>query len=454
MPSRSALAATSTLDPEAAAELRTAAVKVLRANDRGTMTVAAPELYPHQWSWDTGFVVVGLSHLSVPRAIVELESLLAGQWRTGMIPHIVFSSGEAPYFPGPDWWRTHELAEAAPHRPLTSGICQPPVHAIGLAHILDRAEGDERDLAAEFASRAWPALYAWHRWLITARRDDTTGLIAIVHSWESGLDNSPRWDEPYQAVPLGPLPPYHREDVGVVSDRTQRPSDREYDRYLWLVEELKHAGYHDALIAEKGSFRVGDVLFSAILSVACDVLADLADGLRPPVARHPVEQLRRWAAELREAVAATVDPATGLARDYDVRDARWLASDTLAGFAPLLCGGLPSTSEQWMYAILDGPDWCGHPSLVVPALPSTSLRSDALDRRRYWRGPLWPVMIWLYSWALARRGVTDRAAALREVGLALVSDGRFAEYYEPVTGEALGSADQSWTAAVTLDWLS
>src|SRR6266508_2558367 len=266
------------LDPQAAAELRTAAAKVLRANDRGTMTVAAPELYPHQWSWDAGFVVVGLSHLSVPRACVELESLLAGQWRTGMIPHIVFSSEAAPYFPGPDWWRTHELADAAPRSPLTSGICQPPVHAIGLWHILRHARangGDDVEIADEFARRAWPALYAWHRWLVNARRDETSGLVAIVHSWESGLDNSPRWDAPYQAVPLGPLPPYHRQDVGVVDDRTQRPSDREYDRYLWLVEELKHAGYDDAAIGEKGSFRVGDVLFTAILSVACDVLAAL-----------------------------------------------------------------------------------------------------------------------------------------------------------------------------------
>ena len=32
--------------------------------------------------------------------------------------------------------------------------------------------------------------------------------------------------------------------------------------------------------------------------------------------------------------------------------------------------------------------------------------------------------------------------------------GEFAEYVEPFTGETLGSAQQSWTAAVTLDWLA
>src|SRR6266511_2572358 len=66
-------------------ELGEAAAGVLRTNDRGTMTVAAPRLYPHQWSWDAAFVAIGLAHLSVPRACVELDSLLAAQWRTGMI---------------------------------------------------------------------------------------------------------------------------------------------------------------------------------------------------------------------------------------------------------------------------------------------------------------------------------------------------------------------------------
>ncbi|MGH2604062.1 MAG: MGH1-like glycoside hydrolase domain-containing protein, partial [Dehalococcoidia bacterium] len=107
-----------------------------------------------------------------------------------------------------------------------------------------------------------------------------------------------------------------------------------------------------------------------------------------------------------------------------------------------------------MLEVFDGPDWCGHPDLAAPAPPSTSLRSPLLDPRRYWRGPLWPVMIWWYGWALARRGHAGHAARLRDAGLRLVSDGQFAEYYEPVSGEALGSADQSWTAAVTLDWLT
>src|SRR5699024_10793519 len=84
--------------------LAEAAAAVLRANDRGDMTIAAPDLYPHQWSWDAAFVTVGLSHISVSRAVTELRTLLAGQWSTGMIPHIVFSPDSDDYFPDADRW--------------------------------------------------------------------------------------------------------------------------------------------------------------------------------------------------------------------------------------------------------------------------------------------------------------------------------------------------------------
>ena len=85
---------------------------VLRANDRGAFTVASPTLYPHMWSWDAGFVALGIATVSVPRALNELRSLLSGQWATGMIPHILFHE-PSDYFPGPERWRT-QVAAARP----------------------------------------------------------------------------------------------------------------------------------------------------------------------------------------------------------------------------------------------------------------------------------------------------------------------------------------------------
>ncbi|WP_375373455.1 glycoside hydrolase 100 family protein [Micromonospora sp. ATA51] len=85
--------------------------------------------------------------------------------------------------------------------------------------------------------------------------------------------------------------------------------------------------------------------------------------------------------------------------------------------------------------------------------PSTSPRFPGFAPKTYWRGPQWPVINWLLYWALERQGQVDLAARIREESLRQLSDLAFGEYYEPSTGEALGSSYQSWTAAVALDWL-
>jgi GH15 family glucan-1,4-alpha-glucosidase len=60
-------------------------------------------------------------------------------------------------------------------------------------------------------------------------------------------------------------------------------------------------------------------------------------------------------------------------------------------------------------------------------------------------------MNWFMAWMLGRRGATDVASSLRRAALAQLSEGSLAEYYEPMTGEPLGSVDQSWSAAAVLD---
>lgn len=435
-------------------ELTASAGWVLGRNDNGQMVIAAPLLYPHMWSWDTGFIAVGLAHLSVERAGRELETLFGAQWLDGMVPHIVFTDA-GDYFPGPRRWGAHELSANAPREPKTSGICQPPVHAIALHAVLETARkggASDRRHAQELLGRLWPKLYRWHEWLATHRDPKGTGLLSIVHSWESGMDNSERWDVPYQAVrPSADLPSFTRLDRELVADGAQRPSDLEYRRYLSLVEEMRAVGYDADSVVRTSTFLVNDVFMTAVFAVACEVLAELGEQCHAPA--EQVARLRTWAWRSSDAMKDTIDPHFGLARDRDLRTGSWLATRTFAGFAPLLCGGLAAGTERAMLDLYDGPQWTGHPGLFARVPPSTSPRDPGFRTREYWRGPQWPVISWLFWWAFRRRGWEDRAADLRAESLRLVADGAFSEYYHPFTGEALGSRHQSWTAAVTLDWL-
>ncbi len=54
------------------AELAARAAAVLAQNDMGGWTRAAPTLYPHQWSWDSAFIAIGLAHLDTGRAGAEI----------------------------------------------------------------------------------------------------------------------------------------------------------------------------------------------------------------------------------------------------------------------------------------------------------------------------------------------------------------------------------------------
>lgn len=428
------------------------AITVLRSNDRGTWTRPSPQLYPHQWSWDAAFVAVGWAHFAPERAVTELRSLFRGQWANGMVPQIVFDSSVAlgAYEPRQRTWGTSGLC---PPQVATSGICQPPMHAIALARVREIAERRD-DGALALVDRAvadlYPRLAAWHRWLHTARDPEGTGLVTVFHPWESGLDNSPRWDEGLAAVAVDEHTAGPRPDLAHVADAAERPTDDDYRRYHTLVRELVEVGYDAALAHRRHPFRMADVLFTAILAAADDALGDLAE-----LAGHPAaaEGHRAAAALGRRGLDACWDPARCACRDRDLVADRWVGADTIAGFAPLVAG-CDADRAAALIRRLTGPSFAGAELLCWPVPPTTAVDDPAFDPRSYWRGPTWPVITWLLWWALDRDGHRRPADALRRAAVAQLRATGCSEYADPVAGVPLGSHAQSWTAAVALDWLA
>ena len=171
------------------------AIEILRANDRDGYTVpTATGLYPAQWNWDSCLVALGLAQFDEPRAVVEIETLLGGQWPDGMVPHILFHGDDSTYFPNTSVW------QAGPTR-RSSGITQPLVAATVVRRLFERTS----DLAIRSRLTALlPKLLAWHRWCYSARDPYGTGMVSIIHPWESGMDNSPLWDDALNTVEPGP----------------------------------------------------------------------------------------------------------------------------------------------------------------------------------------------------------------------------------------------------------
>ena len=212
------------------------ACSILRLNDRGGYTVPTERLYPYQWNWDSAICALGWHHFDEARAWNEIRMLLKGQWINGMIPHIIFHQDSPDYFPNADVWKVPKscFQEGVEH-PRTSGISQPPVLATCVRKLLETGRGsaiDSREL-----KQISLKIMNWHRWFWSARDPENTGMVYILHPWESGMDNSPAWDRSLARVPSTQDSFYKRQDTKLI-DSSQRPSQKEYDRYLYLVEIL------------------------------------------------------------------------------------------------------------------------------------------------------------------------------------------------------------------------
>ena len=248
------------------ADLRQLALAVLEANHRDGYTVPAQGLYPYQWCWDSGPIALGWAAAGHwDNAWAELERLLSAQWPSGMVPHIVFWSQDDTYFPGPDVWATGR-------HPPTTGLTQPPLPVSAAARLFD-ADPD-RDRAGDRLRRLWPRLLAWLAWIGRARRGPH-GAAVVVHPWESGMDNSPSWDQPLATVPEATNVHIERRDVATVSAK-QRPSTREYRQYLGIVEALRAAGWDTERQPADSPFVVEDPAFTAITARAAPDLAGIA----------------------------------------------------------------------------------------------------------------------------------------------------------------------------------
>jgi glycogen debranching enzyme len=383
--------------------------EVLLSNDRGGHTLPSPHLYPHQWAWDSAFAAIGWAHIDLDRALVELETLMQGAWDDGRVPHIFFHDLSGDYFPGPEFWHTKN----------SSTITQPPVWAMA-ARRLYEMNADKSRIAALL-----PAIEASHQFFANARDPQNRGAVAVVHPWESGLDNSPAWDAAMQKVDPSRSPAFTRVDTERVEDASQRPTDDDYKRYTVLVEAIAQDDFG------QGEFAVYDPLMSSILARAEQDLAWLSDKLG-----RPSEAASRRS-KLIAGLESLWDADAGRYCFHDARSDQRETPDVLAAYTPLMLEGPhQQVLQEGLKSYLDTP-W---------PLPSVSPRSEAFDSRCYWRGPTWINMNWL----LAPYLPTD----IRQSTIKLVEQQGFREYYDPTSGEGLGAKEFTWTAALVLDWLS
>lgn len=422
-------------------ELFEGAKKVLEGNWNGKFTIPSATLYPHLWSWDSCFIAIGNSYFNSDRAMEELKYLFDAQWKNGMIPHIVFNEKEKTYFPSADFYDVTRSPNAPKHIG-TSGVTQPPMHAIACFYIHNNSNDKER--SKEFLRTVYPNLVNFHRYLMTERDPEKSGLVTLFHPWESGRDDSPVWDDALARITVEDLPKFKRLDVLAVDGTEQRPTNEEYDKYIYLIELMKHHKYDQKALYEKFPFKIKDVAFSGILYVANRILSHIAD-----LIGEDAGEILEWISRTEQNFHKFFSGTDGLFYDYDLIINDRIIKRTVSSLAPLYSGLVSDQEAKALVKWISDADFDADYDTVA----STDEKESYFKPVTYWRGPIWINTNWVLWLGLLRYGYTERAEQIRQGVFKLVQNQGFREYFNPTTGRGLGGKNFSWTAALVIDMI-
>jgi hypothetical protein len=433
-------------------DLGSKARAILHNNDRGSWTVPAGDLYPHQWLWDSCFIAIGLRHIDVERAKKEVISLTRGQWSNGMLPNIIFWEPHQ-HRRHVDMWKS-SVNPFSPQGLATSGVTQPPMLAEAVVKIGEKLASDAR---LEWYRQMFPSLLHYHEWLYTDRDPHHTGLVVLLHPYESGLDNSPPWISELRkhSMPLwiewmerlhvdGAINLVRRDTRHVPPG--QRMSNIEAMAYWAAVQRLKRKAYNTEAILSRSLFAVEDLAFNCILVRANKYLRQMAMEIGhtlPPELESSIDKTE-------QAIEELWDEASGYYFSRSFAGHKLIGEPTIATLLPLYAGSVSKSRAKYLANLLADPNKFGAKSPI----PSVPLNSDYFSATKYWQGPTWINTNWLIIEGLKNYGFAEEAANLERQSLELVSANGMNEYFNPLTGEPAGAANFSWTAALTIDLLN
>ena len=415
----------------------------------GGFSVPSKGLYPFQWKWDSGFIAIGLAHYDMAKAKMEIETLLDAQWDNGFIPHIVFHTESDTYFPGADFHQS-ELHPLSSKKYRSTGMTQPPVLGFILERLYEIAT-DKVD-ALNFIKSCIDKVYNNHRYFYNHRDLNDEGLVYIYHNWESGTDNSPIWDDIWETMDP-PKYEFKRRDTSHVNP-DQRPSQREYDHYLYIIDIAKQHNYDDAKIWALSPFLVLDPLFNSILIRSNEALIQLYGMIGGHTDK--IDFLRTMNKKGMASMNRKLyNDELGAYVHYDQRNQKQINYISSSSFTPLFAG-IPSQerAEGLLKTLLQ--KFGDEGRYLCASFDPTHAK---FDPRRYWRGPVWINMNWMLHQGFLRYGFKDAAKRIKADSIDLIENFGFYEYFDsrqhnPDTeNSGYGGNNFSWSAALLIDFL-
>jgi len=344
--------------------------------------------------WDTFFVGQMLSCESPDLARLNFEAVTAAIDELGMVPNYYMAHGA-----------------------VSKDRSMPPLGA----YMIWKTQAARPDVP--WLARMYPRLCRWHRYWMASRDGNGDGLL------EWGTNPTPKYEFP-QLLPYNPSLQHTAKCAMYESGLDNSPM------------------YDDVPFNEKThTLELADVGLNSYYAMDCEALAWIAEALgRSDDARR----FRREHEQIKARINGQLwDDEHGIYanRHWDGRfSPRWSPTS----FFPLIAGipDRPRAERLIREHLLNHEEFWG-----TYVLPSISRKDPAFGDNDYWRGRIWGPFNFLVAEGLRRYRFDDEAAELARRGLEMFmanwrADGGVYENYNAVTGRG----GDVWNAARLYHW--
>ena len=388
------------------------------------------KLYPAQWNWDSAFIALGYSYFNFNFAIKEIKTLLDGQWKDGMVPHILFHDTNTNYYPNYTAWNCGNKIHS-------SGITQPPILATILKKILDKNKINKKQFLE--VKKIIKKIRKYHEWFIKFRDPKKTGLVSILHPWESGYDNSPIWDSPMNKVIVEKNLKYKRADNKLVNP-AHRPLDIDYDRYVTIKNNLRKNKYNPKKVFKSSLFNVVDVGFNSIFLKANKDLIILLNKFNLNKSK-----INRYVKITEKNLLKLYDKKKGIFFSKDIKNNRRINVPSITNYFVLFADLENNLINKKLIQNLKK-----HSVRDKYFFSSIKSNHKSFEEKRYWRGPVWINCNWFLYMGLKNKDKLF-SEKIKKKTIQLIEKKGFYEYFSCKNGKPMGAKNFSWSAALYLD---
>lgn len=401
------------LDHSALTKVQKDCLNVLRNNRiktaTQTFTVASlrnPIYAEMQAFWDSCFHAYVLASVEPEYAKKEIIALLTNMNEEGFIPHMIYFTGKGKIVPD----KYKSMLDTFWSSSYHSDLIQPPILALAVNEIYENTQDNE------FLVQVLPKLQTYYRFLSRTRDHDKDSLLSIIHSWESGWDNSQRWDALYN-IRSGRRGEIDKQKINLI---------KKYQKLEWNIKD----------ILELNLFTIKPVDFNVLYAWNLEILSKLCKKVN-----LNDSFFKEQAHKTSKAIFHKMFNGDSFF-DLFIDDTH-SEVHSAAMFFPMLL------NQRFDYTNIVNNYLKREEHFFSPnGIPSTSLSHPLHSPCEYWRGNIWIQLNWLIFRGLLVQQESVLATELANRIIRLLSYNGFWEYFNPHTGKGLGASDYSWDSLV------